>query len=142
MNTRLIVAALLGSVVSFFLGWLVYGILLAPYYEANEVHYHGLQRLHGDMRLYGIYLSQLSTSFLLAFIFQQWARIHTFGKGFVGGMIFGFFTAVSINLYMWSSMNLFQWEVYAVDAVVNALFLGIVGGVIATILGWKKGTAA
>ena len=36
MNTRLIVAALLGSVVAFFLGWLVYGILLAPYYEVNS----------------------------------------------------------------------------------------------------------
>lgn len=142
MNTRMIIAALLGTVISFLLGWVVFGMLLDPYYQANVVHYHGLMRTGDDMRLYGIFLSQLCANGLLAYIFSRWANITSFVPGFSAGLIIGFLMYASFDLAMWSSMNIFPAKFFAVDVIVNAVFAGVMGGVIGVILGWGKKAAA
>jgi len=138
MNTRMLIAALIGAIASFLLGWVVFGMLLNPYYEANAVNYVGLYRSGSDMRLYGIFLSQLAMSGLLAFVFSRWSSVRTFGTGLAGGIIIGGLIALYIDLNMWSSMNLYPAKVFAVDVIVSTAFTGLIGGVVAVVLGWKK----
>ncbi|MFN0033134.1 MAG: hypothetical protein ACKVOR_13320 [Flavobacteriales bacterium] len=136
MNMRIIVAALIGSVVSFFLGWVVFGMLLDPYYQSNMVKYNGLVRGMDDMRLHGIYLAQLCWCGLIAYVFGVLGNVKSFMKGAIaGGIIFGLAFA-GVDLMMWSGMNLFGFKMVVIDALANGIFGGLISGVIALILGW------
>ena len=81
MNTKLLLAALIGAIVAFFLGWLVWGILLMDYYNAYTTQYEGLMR--NPPVLWALFLSQLAWTFMFAYIFDKWANITTFKSGFM-----------------------------------------------------------
>ncbi|MBK7856274.1 MAG: hypothetical protein IPJ79_16525 [Bacteroidetes bacterium] len=42
MNKKVIAAAIAGAITTFMLGWLIYGMLLMDFMEANTVKYEGL----------------------------------------------------------------------------------------------------
>ena len=134
MTTKTILAALIGAVVSFLLGWVVFGILMHDFYADNAVSYTGLMR-GPDTRLWGIFLAQLAWSALLAYVFDRWANYRTFGSGFKGGFIIFFLAVAGFDIMSWSQMNIYPYHVILVDILANAVFGGIVGGVVAMVLG-------
>jgi hypothetical protein len=134
MNVRILVATLGGAVLNFLLGWLVYGILLMDFFTNNMTHYDGLMKEMPNVFL--IFLANLFMAFLYAFIFDRWANIRTFAKGFVGGIIISSMISISMDLYFLSSMNLYNGTSVVVDILVAILFGGIVGGLIGWILGY------
>jgi uncharacterized membrane protein len=136
MNSKTIVAAITGLILMFFLGWLVWGILLVNFYQANTVEYPGLMKEMPDM--IPLILGQLLMSFMLAFVFQRWAGIKTFMGGLLGGLILGGLISAAYDLYFLAGMNLYNVPVIIVDIIVNTAMLGLVGGVIGWILGYKK----
>lgn len=136
MNLRVILASLAGAIVSFFLGWLVYGILLSGFYESNSTHYDGLWI--SPPNLVGIFISGWAMSLLFAFVFSKWANISSFVPGVVAAAIMTFLFGLSIDIYFWSNMNLFSAKLLVVDVFVGSAFNGLVGGVVALVLGLKK----
>lgn len=138
MLNRILAATLIGAVVSFLLGWAVFGMLLMPYYEANTVNYPGLFRSGEEMRLYAIFLAQVTGAGLLAVVFERWGNIRSFGTGLAGGVLIGGLMYATFDLYMWASMNLYPVKLIAFDIIANAAFAGIIGGVIGVVLGWKR----
>jgi hypothetical protein len=136
MNVRVILASLAGAVVSFLLGWLVYGMLLSGYYEANTNHFNGL--MINPPNLIGIFLSGWVMSFLFAFIFSKWANISSFVPGLIAAGIISFLIMLSFDLSFWSMMNLFGKKLLVVDVVVGTAFYAFIGGVVALVLGFKK----
>jgi hypothetical protein len=139
MIKKLILAALAGSVIQFLLGWLIYGVLLANFMSCNTNHYDGLMKdMNTGSFMILIFISGLVMSFLIAFIFQRWAKFETLTKGLTGGMILGFLLALSYDLYFFASMNLMSFSAMIVDIIVNTIIIGIIGAVIAWILGFKS----
>lgn len=133
MNTKTLIAAVAGAIVSFLMGWVVWGMLLMKYYESNYIHYDGLML---EMpKLWAIFAAQLANGILFAWLFSK-MNITNFGAGFINGMIITFLVVLGFDLYMYSNMNLFANNtIIIVDVVVNTLFGGVVGGIIALILG-------
>ncbi len=140
MNAKFFLSAIAGAITNFLLGWLVYGILLKGFAEANMTQYPGLMPEMPNIFL--ILLSTLFMAFLIAFIFQRWAGYSTFMNGLYGGMIIGFFIGASMDLSMFAMMNLFTPLYMIVDILVATVLTGIMGGVIAAILGIRKKEAA
>lgn len=136
MNVRVILASLAGAIVSFLLGWLVYGILLAGFYESNTNHFEGL--MINPPNLIGIFLSGWAFSFLLAFIFDRWANISEFVPGLVAAAIISFFIVVGYDIFFWASMRLYGKKLLVVDVVTGTVFNALIGGVVALVLGMKK----
>ena len=136
---KLILAAIAGSVVQFLLGWLIYGILLANFMDSQTTHYDGLIKdMDTGSFMILVYLAGLAMSFLLAFIFQRWAKFESILKGLTGGMILGFFIALSYDLNSFSMMNLISVNAMIVDVIAYTVIIGIVGAIIAWILGYKS----
>ena len=134
---KLILAAIAGSVIQFLLGWLIYGILLANFMDSQTTHYDGLIKdMNTGSFMILVYLAGLAMSFLLAFIFQRWAKFESILKGLTGGMILGFFIALSYDLNSFSMMNLISVNAMIVDVIAYAVIIGIVGAIIAWILGY------
>lgn len=138
MKTKFLLAGLAGGVFYFFLGWLVYGILLMDFYESNSIQYEGLNKEMPVMWM--LALSNLLMGYFLAFIFERWAGISTLKGGFIGGLIVGLFISVIYDLSFLSMMNLMNSQVVIVDIVVSGLVIGLVGAVVGWVLGFKKKT--
>ncbi|MCC6600772.1 MAG: hypothetical protein IT223_08870 [Crocinitomicaceae bacterium] len=137
MSTKTILAALVGTAVAFLLGWVIFGNLLAEYYNKNTVHFEGLMR-GDDTRLYGIAVENLCLSLLFAYVFDRWANFRTFVSGFTGALIIGAPIFAFQDLMMWSTMNLCGIKMIVIDIAVNTVFAGIIGGAIGWVLGTGK----
>lgn len=136
MIKKLILAALAGSVVQFLLGWLIYGVLLASIMGSCTTQFEGLMKdMNSASFMILVFFSGLAMSFMLAFIFQRWAKFEKFLNGLTAGMFLGFFLALTYDLFSIASMNLLTPSALIIDVITNTIVIGIVGGVIACVLG-------
>jgi len=141
MNSKTIIAAVVGAIASFLLGWVVYGMLLVDYFKSNTVQYEGMMLPEGEMKLWAIFISNLASSWLFAWLFSR-MNVRTFAGGFQTGAIINFVWALAIDMMFYSMMNWFaNSTIIVVDVIVNAIFGGIIGGIIAMMLGRTEKTA-
>jgi hypothetical protein len=141
MNTKTIIAALVGAVVAFLLGWLVWGILLMDYFRENTYQYEGLMVAEEEFKLWAIFIHNLCNAFLLAWVFTR-SNVRTLAGGFQNGAIINFLVSLGFAMMFYSMMNWYKGPaVIAVNVIVNTIFGGVVGAVIAMILGRETKTA-
>jgi len=143
MINKLLLATIAGSVVQFLLGFLIYGLLLAGFMDSQTIHYEGLMKdMNSGSFIVLIFLSGLVMSFFISFIFQRWAKFEKPFMGLTAGMFMGFCVSLSYDLATYSMMNLMTTGALIVDVVTATIMTGIVGTVIAWILGMKGKEAA
>lgn len=141
MNMKVLVAALVGAVVAFLLGWLLWGMLLMGYYEANMIHYEGLMKSEEEFNLGLMFVGQLVLCLLLAFLFQRMGTTDLMGGAMMGAVIGALFY-LSVDLSFMAMMNYFSTPmVVVVDVLVNAVWLAGTGAVIGLMLGRGKAAA-
>lgn len=141
MNIRVLVAAVAGAVVMFFLGWLIFGVILMSYFQANTAQYAGLQKMPPDFRL--LVPAQLAWAWLYAFVFDYWAGIRTFVAGLKGGLLISVPITIAMVLQMESFMELYKGvPPMIVEILASAVWAAISGGVIGQVLGLMSKKAA
>jgi hypothetical protein len=146
MNTKVLLAALAGAIVSFLLGWLVFGMLLKSTYDGMMTEAGtAIMRPEAEMMNYmwAMILSNLVYGLLLALIFDRWASISTFRSGAIAGGVISFLVVLSFDLGMYSMMN--AWNGGAgliIDPLVNGVVGAVVGGVVGWVLGYAPRQAA
>ena len=140
MNSQVLLATLAGGVAAFLGGFVIYGLLLDPYFQGQMTE-AGAQvvRKPEEMLLWAMAISNLVYSFLLALIFSRWANISTFKTGAIAGAVISALYSISMN---------FMWYGYAdmmkglgsipVDAIAQAVLGALIGGVIGWVLGYKR----
>lgn len=141
MNMKVLIAALVGGVVAFLLGWLIWGTLLMGYYEASMIHYEGLMKTEGEMNLGLMFLSNLTLSLLMALLFQRMGIKDLMGGAMTGALIGGLFF-LSVDLGFLAMMNYFATTtVVLVDVLANIVWTACIGAVIGLLLGRGKAAA-
>lgn len=135
---KILLATLVGGVVFFLLGWLVWGILLAKFMEANQGTATGVMKAESEMIWWALILSQFIGAFLLAYIFGKWANISTFVTGAKAGALIMGLIAASLDLMWYASSNVMTLNGAMVDILASAVVGAIVGGVIGLVLGSGK----
>lgn len=139
MNTRVLLATLAGGLVSFLLGWLVFGVLLMSYYNSMMTP-EGTATMRAEPIFWAYILSGLVWSLMLALVYNRWAGISTFRMGAIAGAVIGFLVSLSIDLGFYAGMNLWDDPVgFVVDPLANAVVGAAIGGVIGWVLGYKQG---
>ena len=135
MNIRVLLATVVGAVTIFLLGYLFFGILLAPYTTAGEIPYSGLRKVPPDMLL--LILKNIVQAFLLVYIFEYLAGIRTFLGGMKAGAAIMFLITLSLNLSLLSIMNLHTgYTPNILDLAGETVRTALGGGVIGAILGY------
>ena len=130
---RILVATLVGSITIFLLGYLIFGILLAPYTKIGEIHYQGLRKDPPDFLL--LMLKNIVQAFLLVYLFEYVARIRTFLSAMKVGAIVMFLTTLSLNLSLLSIMNLNNGYITNIlDIVGETVRMALGGGVMGAVL--------
>ena len=137
MNTKTLLATLAGAVFNFLGGWVVFGMLLIDFYNANTKTYEGL--LKGDMPdLAFIFISGIFSAYLVTYVLRRIGKDFSFGTGFKHGLVVYFCMAAWTDLSIYSMYNLTNLTVTLVDIVVAGVFGGVAGGIIALVLGMGK----
>ncbi|MFN0216019.1 MAG: hypothetical protein ACKVT2_17300 [Saprospiraceae bacterium] len=138
MNTKVLLAAVAGGVASFLLGWLVFGMLLEPYYRTMMTETGmAAQRSETDFIMWAMALSNLVYGLLLAVIFSRWANISTFKAGAIAGAVISFLIVLSFDLSMYSMFTLWTGGAgLIIDPLVNGACGAIIGGVVGWVLGY------
>ncbi len=129
MKSSTIIAGLIAGVVSFFLGWLVFGILLEKLYQAHTIAYAGLNKAEPVM--WALIVGNLTWGMLAAYVLDL-GNANSIGKGFICGFIlFGLIT-LGFDMFFLAFMNLMSLKMSLLDIAINAIF----GGVIGAVVGW------
>ncbi len=140
MNMKVIWAALAATVVSFFLGWLVFGMLLDPYYKAHMIVHPGLMKLMPHML--PLIVSNLSFGVLIAWVLGRMGA-SSLMAGAMAGAIISMLMAISFDMFMYGFMNMFADKmVVIVDVIANAVVGAIVGAVAGLVLGMGSKNAS
>ncbi len=132
-----ILATLVGFVVLFLLGWLLYGFLLMDFYQTNSGSATGVMRAEEEMVWWSLIAGNIMQAYLLVYIFGTWANITTFSEGLKAGLIIGLITGFAYTLIMYGTTNIGNLTSTLVDPFVSATMLAVAGGIIGWMLGRK-----
>lgn len=137
MNTKTILATLAGAVFNFLGGWVLFGMVLSGFYHSNSKTYEGLSK--GEMPdLPFIFASGIFSAYLVTYVLRRIGKDFTFATGFKHGMVVYFCMAAWVNLSIYGFYNLLSLQLCFVDMLVQGVFGGIAGGIIAIVLGSGK----
>jgi hypothetical protein len=146
MLVRVLVAGVVGAIVSFMLGWIIWGMLLANYF-ASTLSATGKTVISAEPRFIPLIAAQLALGFFYAFILERWAGARTLASGAIAGAIIGFFLALTMDLMndaflinMHVGANTPVMLVDIACATFSGLCIGAVQGAILGLM--NKGTAA
>jgi hypothetical protein len=135
MWVRILAATVVGGIVMFLLGWLIYGVLLFSFLKSHSIEYAGLMK-EPMPDMVPLALGNLVWGFLFAFIIDYWARIRTFASGLKAGAIIMFPLSLGLDLQFMGMMNMYRDASPIIVDVIAATVLGaITGGVIGLVLG-------
>ena len=116
-----IAGSVVGSIIYFLLGWLFYGVIFTDLYPQE-----------GNMTF--VFLGCLFFAALLAYVFTKWANISTWITGAKAGAVIGLFYALSMNFFMYSSVEPNYQNIFT-DVAITLVMGAITGAVIGIVLG-------
>ncbi len=132
MKTKVLVGAISGSVISFLLGWVIFGMVMMNVYKNGMTHYEGL--MIDPPNLIGIFLGGLAWSTLLAVLFDK-LEVGNLTRGAIWGGIIFFLVMLGMDIFFYASMNLYQPMTLAADVIANTVHGTLVGASVGFIMG-------
>ena len=127
-----LLASLVGAIFLFFGGYLVWDILTGDFFAEHVGSATGVWKEVNN--LVYVALGCLIEAFFLATIYGKWANgVHLAKNGFEFGALFGGFTGFGIGLLYYGVANLSDLTGVLVSGVIEMLFMGIAGALIAMV---------
>lgn len=125
-----LLATLVGAVVMFFLGYLIWGIATADFFTEHTLT--NTMKEVPDLGL--IALGNLIGAFIISTLYRKWARgHHSIGQGFEFGAWIGAFMGIATGLVWYATSTWMDVTGHAVEAILDIVFYGIIGAVIALV---------
>ena len=134
---KILLAALVGTIVYFGIGWLVFEGLLGKYMSANTTQIVGFKKSEEESSMLMIIVSCAAYALLLAVVMGNWTQVSTFKEGAILGATVGVLVAIMTNSYWYATSHFFNnLSPLLVDVAAAGVTVGIMGGVIAWVLGY------
>lgn len=125
-----LLATLAGFAVMFLLGYAIWGVATADFFAGHTIN--NVMKDQPDMLM--IAISNLIAVFALSSIYGKWARGHHSAKeGFRFGAWIGVFAGLGLGLLWYATSDIFDMTGQLVNGVIEIVFYGIIGAVIALV---------
>jgi len=125
MKTKnFLISGIVGGIASFFLGWLLYGILFKDSFPQPE---------EGPNTMAMIALGSLTFGLFLAFIFTKWAQISTLATGAKAGAIIGLFLGLYFDFFNMAMDPEVTFQMFALDVILTIVLSAITGAIVALV---------
>lgn len=135
--TKLIVATVIAGIIYFFLGWLVYGILLADAMPLADGMKELIQRKPEEMDMGMMVLSCLAWGLFLAYCLMKMG-ISTWQSGGMQSAVIAAILSLSMGAGLVAMYTFTNMQNTLIDMVANAVCSGVSGAAAAWYLGWGK----
>ena len=129
-STKLILGTVVGTITSFIVGFLIFGLALAGFMAENVAGKEPLE-------FHWLVIGHVFMALLLTYIFLKWAGISTISGGAKAGLIIGLLATLGINLILLGTTEVFPGGISAaiVDGVGSAIVWAAGGAGIGWVLG-------
>lgn len=124
------IGGIIGGVVYFFLGWLVYAFLLKDFMSIDPAIVEVIERKPEDMQMSFLIISCLAWGSFLSFLFIKWAGISTVKSGAIAGAIIGAWFALVYGASSISMMTFWSIQNTIADMIGNAICSAATGAAI------------
>lgn len=132
MNKQTIIGGVAGGVAFFFLGWIIFGMILMDFYMANGNQC--ANREEADFVWWAMIASNLAYGYFLALIFQ-WTNTSGFMNGAIKAGIMGLLLMGSFDLGMHAMTTWFIGKrLLVADILANGVFSALGGGIICWVM--------
>ena len=131
---RLLTGTVVGGIVLFFLGYLIFGIVFDDFFAANAGTATGVPKMPLNFVALGI--AQLAWGAALTLILN-WASVRSIGQGVTVGGLSGLLFVLGIDLTMYATSNTQNLTAALVDPILAAILFAVAGGAIAAVAGKK-----
>jgi hypothetical protein len=139
-TNKILKGGIAGAVVYFFLGWLIYGMLLTDYMQANTNQC--LMKPMEQMTWWAIILSNVVMGIFLATVFS-WSNISSAASGAKSAAFIGLMIALSYDLSFYSMSTMYpSLSPLFVDVLVCTVMNAITGAVVGSVMGMGSKQAA
>lgn len=133
-TSKLLLAGLVGGVVYFGLGFLIYGLLMKDAMAGMS----SVMRAEADTQWWAGILGNLVMGIFLAYVFARWAGVKTLVGGLMAGAIIGAFVASSYDLSMYAWTTMMDMKAMVMDIVMTTIMTSVAGGAVGWMLGMGK----
>ena len=131
---KVLVGTIVGWVVLFFLGYLIFGILLADFFRANAGTATGVEKMPFNLVAVGI--GQLASAGALTLILS-WVDVRGIAQGAMMAGVIGLLFFLGVDLTMFGTSNTSTLTSALVDPVAGGILYAIAGGAITVVAGRK-----
>ena len=133
-DNKILIAGLIGGIVAFLLGWLVYGMMLNGFFQSNHGSATGVDRNPEEMVWWAMIVGHLAIGYLIAIIYGRWANISNPATGAKAGAILGALMGL-IGFINYGVSNVANVTATCVNVIATAIITAIVGAAVAWWLG-------
>lgn len=132
---KLTAGGIVGGILFFLLGWLIYGMLLMDFMKNNPGIVSGYNKETPDW-LYLI-IGNLLSGFMMAYIFIK-TNVTTLMGGLILAGVVGFLMTASFDCIMYATTNLASKKMMMADVLASTAMGAVVGAVVGAVMGKLK----
>jgi hypothetical protein len=134
MNAKkFLLGSLVGGIVFFFGGYLVYGMLLADFMSKNAGTASGVERPTEEMVMWALVVGNLSFGVLMSYVLNK-ANVMSISGGIVTGAIVGFLMSLGIDCVMYGTSNVMTTTMMMGDVAAMTGISAVAGAVITWVI--------
>lgn len=134
---RSLTGALVGAIVLYATGYLIFDLAFAKFYSTNVGSATGVER--DDQLVWAMLVANLTYGALITFVIENRTGILLIGEGAKIGAIVGFLLWCTVDFVYYGTTNIANLTRTVVDPLLEAVHGGIGGTVIAAVLGSMAG---
>lgn len=129
---RFLTATVVGGVVLFVMGYVIWGLAFMGFFESHMGSASGVMK--EPMNFPMLILGQLALAALLTLMVGSWARVSGFGPAFRVGAVAGLLMSLGYDLTQYATTNLMDLTATLVDPILGIVWMGLGAGAIGVLL--------